>query len=102
MTIKTETRTVEITLKFWDGNTNAYSPDVFGDVETGFPTSHSCLDGSSVLVATDAEVEDLAGWWVGEVKDANDGSEGDVLAALDDDAIESGSEWVLFVDEVEL
>lgn len=103
MTIKTETRTVEITLNLWTSGWDAgYGPDVFDDMEPNFPCDRDRLDGSSVLVATDSEVNDLIDWWTDEVSSANKGIDGDGLCGLTDDQISSGCEWVLSVDEVEL
>lgn len=92
MTIKTETRTVEITLKLWSEPDGAYGPDVFGELVADFSAAH----GGS---ATDAEVDALIDQWLYEVREANSGSNGDILEALDDDDINSGCEWVLSVNE---
>lgn len=115
MTIVTETRTVNIALRYWRGGWNAgYVPDCFDDFEVNFASTHAMLDGSSDYAATDAEVDELIAWWEQECLTANAGydherypddevyeqlgPDGEVLAALTDEQRERGDEWVLIVD----
>lgn len=115
MTIVTETRSVNIRLRYWRGEWNCgYEPDCFSDLELNFASTHDMLEGSSDYIATDAEVDDLIEWWKNECETANAGydhecyandeeylrfgPDGDVLVALTDEQRERGDEWVLFVD----
>lgn len=54
MTIKTETRTVEITLKQWNGENACWSCDLFDDLETSFASTHQCAAGE-ILDSTDGD-----------------------------------------------
>lgn len=102
MTIKTETRTVEIMLKHWCGGQNGgYNPDCFDDLEPNFPESHpKRLDGDYTILASDEDVNELIDWWTDEVDNANHGEyDGDGLCCLTDEERERGDEWALFVTE---
>lgn len=97
MTIKTNTRCVEITLLLWNGEYNQYSPDCFGDMETNFPADHQA-DETGAILATDAELDALIAWWTDAVAAANSGEDSDSFYGLDEDAIERGDEWALCVE----
>lgn len=101
MTIKTETRTVEITLNLWRGGWNAgYEPDCFNDLECNFPTMHPERQDDYIIVTTESELTDLIEWWASECATVNGGNEGDCLAALTDEEIERGDEWTLSVGKI--
>ena len=94
MTIKTGSRIVKITLSLWK---DGCSPDCFGDLESNFARSHACDDAGRVI-ATDAEVDELIGWWEEEVENANKGISGDGLEGLTEEELEAGAEWMLKVE----
>lgn len=94
MTIKTATRNIKITLSLWK---DGCGPDCFGDLESNFARSHACDDDGRVI-ATDAEVDELIGWWEEEVENANKGISGDGLEGLTAEGLEAGAEWMLKVE----
>ena len=94
MTIRTETRTVKITLSLWK---DGCGPDCFDDMESNFTRSHAC-DDDGRAIATDAEVDELIGWWKEEVENANKGISGDGLEGLTEEELEAGAEWMLKVE----
>ena len=99
MTIKTETRTVNIALQKWVSGWNAgYEPDCFEDLEVNFPMNHpKRVDGDWIIIASDAEVNGLIDWWKSECDTVNSGEEGECLYLSEED-IGNGCEWVLLVD----
>lgn len=103
MTIKTETKIINITLKLWRGGWNAgYEPDCFADMENGSfarEFGKGTEDGDYAILASDEDVKNLITWWQGEVDTANRGEDGEVLVALTDEERDNGDEWNLIVDE---
>lgn len=103
MTIKTETKTINITLKLWRGGWNAgYEPDCFDDLENGSfarEFGKGTEEGGTAILASDADVKNLIAWWQDEVDTANRGEDGEVLVALTDEERGNGDEWDLTVDE---
>ena len=99
MTIKTETKTINITLKLWRGGWNAgYEPDCFDDLENGSFAREDFAIFAAIL-ASDEDTRNLIAWWQNEVDTANRGEDGEVLAALTDEERDNGDEWNLTVDE---
>lgn len=94
MTIKTNTRTVNIQLCKWESG-NGYGPDCFQDLEVNFPAAHQRLDGSDEIVCTDSELDELIAWWQSECDAANSGKDGDILSPSD---LSDGDEWCLIAD----
>lgn len=103
MTIKTETRTVEITLRKFVGGWNAgWEPDCFDDLETTFRCIHTGRDEDGyTILATDSDVNDLVDCWKAECDDANAGRDGECLLALSEDEIARGDEWYLEVSDAD-
>lgn len=103
MTIKTETRTITITLrKFVGGWSAGWEPDCFDDLETSFPIDHpDRLDGDYVILASDADTDGMIGWWQEECEEANAGRDGECLCALSEDQIARGDEWYLEVSDAD-
>jgi hypothetical protein len=102
MTIKTESKIINITMKLWRGGWDAgYEPDCFDDLENGnFAREFgkgTVTDGTAIL-ASDEDAERLISWWQGEVDTANRGEDGEVLAALTDEERGNGDEWDLIVN----
>lgn len=85
MTIKTETRTVEITLKQWNEENACWSCDLFDDLETSFASAHQCAPGDNAFIASDDELNDLVSWWEDEVNASNANGCGEVLDSTDGD-----------------
>lgn len=101
MKIKTETRTVNITLrKFVGGWSAGWEPDCFDDLETTFRILNPNRDeDGSTVIATDADTNAMIGWWQSECDDANAGRDGECLIALSEDEIARGDEWYLEVSD---
>lgn len=103
MTIKTETKTINITLKLWRGGWNAgYEPDCFADMDNGSfarEFGKGTEEGSTAILASDEDAKNLISWWQDEVDTANRGEDGEVLVALTDEERDNGDEWDLVVDE---
>ena len=103
MTIKTESKTINITLKLWRGGWNAgYEPDCFDDMENGSfarEFGKGTEEGSTAILASDEDTRNLIAWWQNEVDTANRGEDGEVLVALTDEERDNGDEWDLVVDE---
>ena len=103
MTIKTETKTINITLKLWRGGWNAgYEPDCFADMDNGSfarEFGKGTEEGSTTILASDEDTRNLIAWWQNEVDTANRGEDGEVLVALTDEERDNGDEWDLVVDE---
>jgi hypothetical protein len=98
MKIKTETKMHTIEMRLWrDGWNAGYEPDCFDDLEPNFPADHE-IDEDGIILATEAEVDDLLAFWRSEIRAANIGEDGDVLNALTDDEIANGDEWILTTD----
>lgn len=85
MTIKTETRTVEITLKQWNEENACWSCDMFDDLETSFASAHQHAAGDNAFVASDDELNDLVSWWEDEVNASNTNGSGEILDSTDGD-----------------
>lgn len=102
MTIKTETRTVEIALRIWRGGWNAgFEPDCFEDLEVNFPIDHpERLDGDWTIISSDADLVSMIDGWQYECAEANAGHDGECLCALSEDEIARGDSWELIVQEV--
>lgn len=99
MMITTNTRTVEIALRLWNGLDGQYEPDCFNDLEPNFAPAHRGEGGE--IRCTDEELNDLIEWWTAEVENANHGDvDGDGLCVLTDEQRENGDEWALIVAEV--
>ena len=102
MEIKTETRTVNITLRLWRGCFNAgYEPDCFADLENGSfarEFGKGLDEETGAILATDADLDNLINWWQNECNAANSGADGEVLLALSEEERERGDEWTLSVD----
>lgn len=97
MTIKTETRIVDIKLRIWYDNVG-YGPDCFDSLEPNFPCEfpERADDDYNSIIATDEAVNDLIKWWQTQCDTANSGEyheEG--LDVLKD------GEWDLTVDEID-
>ena len=103
MTIKTESKTINITLKLWRGGWNAgYEPDCFADMDNGSfarEFGKGTEEGSTAILASDEDAKNLISWWQDEVDTANRGEDGEVLVALTDEERDNGDEWDLVVDE---
>lgn len=117
MLVQTETRRIEILLRYWNGGWNSgHSPDCFSDLETNFPLANPNVEGCGcAILANDKAVDELIDWWEEEVFSANKGynheiyenddeymkygPEGECLAALTDRQRENGDEWILTVIE---
>lgn len=103
MTIKTESKIINITLKLWRGGWNAgYEPDCFDDLENGSfarEFGKGTADGGTAILASDEDAKRLIAWWQGEVDAVNRGEDGEVLAALTGEERDNGDEWNLIVDE---
>lgn len=96
MTIKTETKTITISLRRYAGNHNPnLEPDVFDALETDFATGRARADGDLAIMATDTEVNDLLAWWEAEVDKINNGIDGDALNGISDEDRADGAKWVL-------
>ena len=103
MTIKTESKMINIALRLWRGGWNAgIEPDCFLDLETNFRCDHEYDDGIDATLASDADAQNLIAWWRDECDSANSGNDGECLLALSDDEIARGDEWQLIVDEEDL
>lgn len=106
MTIKTESKMINIALRLWRGGWNAgYEPDCFSDLDNGEFVREFCNgrdDGSDTILASDADTQNLISWWRDECDSANSGNGGECLVALSEDEIARGDEWQLLVDEKEL
>ena len=106
MTIKTESRIINIALRLWRGGWNAgFEPDCFADLENGdFSREYGkgYDDDTDAILASDADAQTLIAWWRDECDSANSGNDGECLLALSEDEIDRGDEWQLIVDENEL
>ena len=103
MTIKTESKIINIALRLWRGGWNAgLEPDCFQDLETNFRCDHEYDDGTDPILASDADAQNLIAWWRDECDSANSGNDGECLLALSEDEIDRGDEWQLIVDEEDL
>ena len=103
MTIKTESKIINIALRLWRGGWNAgLEPDCFQDLETNFRCDHEYDDGTDTILASDADAQNLIAWWRDECDSANSGNDGECLLALSEDEIDRGDEWQLIVDEEDL
>lgn len=103
MTIKTESRIINIALRLWrDGWNAGLEPDCFQDLETSFRCDHEYDDGTDTILASDADAQNLIAWWRDECDSANSGNDGECLLALSEDEIDRGDEWQLIVDEEDL
>lgn len=106
MTIKTESKIINISMKLYRGGWNCgWEPDCFDDLENGsFAREYGkgYEEGSYTILASDADTRNLIDWWQGECDTANGGEDGDCLMALTEDEIDRGDEWALFVDEEDL
>lgn len=106
MTIKTESKIINITLKLWRGGWNAgYEPDCFGDMDNGCfarDFGRGREEGSDAILASDADTRDMIDWWQGECTAANRGEDGECLQALTEEELARGDEWTLDVDEQEV
>lgn len=101
MTIKTECKTVQITLRKWVPDWNAgYEPDCFDDMETCFPMGRDREPGTWAYLSTGEELENLISWWEDAVICANRGEDSDAFCGLRDDEIDRGVEWCLDVEEI--
>lgn len=101
MTIKTELRTIDISLRLWRGGWSAgYEPDCFSDLEVNFSIDHPerAENDDFAIVATEKDASELIEWWENECKTVNAGNVGDVLQSLTDEEIANGDEWVLIVE----
>lgn len=99
MTIITETKTVEITLRKYVGGWNCgLEPDCLNDLEPYFLAEHEKND-DGYYVATDEEADNMISFWKSECVDANSGKDGEIINALTQDEIDRGDEWELFVEE---
>lgn len=102
MTIKTEKRLVEISLRYWKGGWNAgYEPDCFQDLEPNFPMQFPEREEYAIL-CLEKELVELIDFWSEECDLANEGEPGDVLEALTDAEIDNGDGWNIFVNELEV
>lgn len=108
MTIKTEKRLVDISLRYWRGGWNAgYEPDCFQDLEPNFPVQFPEREENEdgfpcAILCPEKELVELIDFWSEECDLANEGETGDVLEALTDAEIENGDGWNLFVNELEV
>ena len=103
MTIKTESKIINISMKLYRGGWNCgYEPDCFQDLEPNFPRDHEYDAEAEAILASDAEAQSLIDWWQDECDSSNAGEDGECLQALTEDEIARGDEWALFVDEKEL
>ena len=90
MTIRSEIRTVEISLRYWNGGWNAgYDPDCFDDLEPNFPEQFTerAEDDDTIILAPESELAELIDWWKNERDTANAGYDHDEFA--DDEAFEA-------------
>lgn len=87
MTITTEIRTVDVTLRMLRGN--YWQPDCLADLE----------DGRNHM--SDKELDWLIDYWEDEVNLANSGKDGESLRALTSDEIDRGIFWSLSVSPVD-
>lgn len=103
MTIKTESKIINIALRLWRGGWNAgYEPDCFADLENGSfarEFGKGLDEETGAILASDADTQKLIDWWQSECDAANIGEDGEVLLALSDEERERGDEWTLFTDE---
>lgn len=106
MTIKTESKMINIALRLWRGGWDAgLEPDCFADMDNGSfarEFGKGREDGSDTILASDADTQNLIAWWRSECDTANGGEDGDCLQALSSEEIARGDEWQLIVDEEDL
>lgn len=87
MTIRSEIRTVKISLRCWKGGWNAgYEPDCFDDLEVNFPIDHPARaeDDDTIILAPESDLAALIEWWHDACDTANAGYDHDEFP--DDDA----------------
>lgn len=94
MRVITEKRTVEISLRVWNGSN--WECDCFQDLECNFAQAHDIDEETGDIACTEEELNDLISFWEGEVEDVNAGRYSEVLS-LSDEEIEEGYEWSLEV-----
>lgn len=100
MKITTETKTVNVTLRKYDGGWNCgLEPDCLGDLDPAFQMDHE-LNNDGFFVATDDDLDNMVSFWQSECADANSGKDGEIIYALTEDEIDRGDEWELFVEEL--
>ena len=106
MTIKTESKIINIALRLWRGGWNAgYEPDCFADLENGSfarEFGKGLDEETGAILASYSDTQNLIAWWRDECDIANSGNDGDCLLALSGDEIDRGDEWQLLVDEEDL
>ena len=103
MTIKTEAKIINITLKLWRGGWDAgYEPDCFDDMDNGSfarEFGKGTEEGGTAILANDEDAKNLISWWQDEVDTANQGEDGECLVPLTEEERDNGDEWNLDVDE---
>lgn len=101
MKIKTEKRTVNVTLRIWRGGWSAgYEPDCFDDLGREFAALHPEEGENGEIIAPEEDLTAMIEWWEAECAAANRGEDGDGLQGLTAKERERGDEWVLTVTEV--
>ena len=98
MKIRTESKTVTVSLQYYHGGWNAGSgPDCFDDLEDNFAREHQRQDGDTAILCTDAELSDMLEWWEAEIKAVNTGKDGEALTKLSEEARERGDQWLFTI-----